>query len=78
MPEFPGDSLRGWADNYLEMAVTGIRSEAVTHKIRFHVARFQAFFEEQCGQENISSLVKRDVIACHFAEELDLSGPAAV
>lgn len=75
MPEYPGDSLREWANYYLEMAVTGIRSEAVTHKIRFHLARFQAFFEEQYGQENISSLVKRDVVA--WREHLRSAGLAA-
>ena len=67
--------LREWADYYLEMAVTGIRSEAVTHKIRFHLARFQAFFEERYGQEHISSLVKRDVIA--WREHLRSAGLAA-
>ena len=45
------------------MAVTGIRSEAVTHKKRFHLARFQTFFEERYGQENFSSCVKRHVLA---------------
>ena len=75
MPEYPGDSLREWADYYLEMAVTGIRSDAVTHKIRFHLARFQAFFEERYGQENISSFVKRDVIA--WREHLRSAGLAA-
>ena len=63
MPEYPGDSLRAWSDYYLEMAVTGIRSEAVTHKIRFHLARFQGFFEERYGQENISRYVRRAVLA---------------
>ena len=75
MPEYPGDSLREWADYYLEMAVTGIRSEAVTHKIRFHLNRFQAFFEERNDQENISSFVKRDVIA--WREHLGFEGLAA-
>ena len=43
------------------MAVAGTRSEAVTHKTRFHLNRFQAFIEELYGQENIRSCVKRDV-----------------
>jgi len=74
-PEYPGGSLREWADHYLVMAVAGIRSEAVTHRIRFHLARFQGFFEEQYGQENISSLVKRDVVA--WREHLRSEGLAA-
>ena len=75
MPDYPGDSPRKRADYYLEMAVTGIRSEAVTHKIKFHLARFQAFFEQRYGQENISSFVKRDAIA--WREHLRSEGLAA-
>ena len=45
------------------MAVAGIRSEPVTHKIHLHLKRFHAFFEARYGQEHISSCVKRDVLA---------------
>lgn len=57
------------------MAVTGIRSEAVTHKVRFHLARCKAFFEKRYVQENISSFVKRDVIV--WREHLRSEGLAA-
>ena len=73
MPEYPRDSLREWAGYYLEMAVTGIRSEAVTHKIRFHLARFQAFFEERYGQENMSLMPPSDQ-----PEYRNQSGPVIV
>ena len=75
MSQYPGDSLREWIDYYLQMAVAGIRSEAVSHKIQFHLNRFQAFFEERYGQENISSYVKRDVLA--WREHLRSEGLAA-
>ena len=50
-------------DYYPPMAVAGFHSESVTHKVEFHLNRFQAFFEARYGQENISSCVKRDVLA---------------
>lgn len=57
------DSLTGWIDHYLQMAVKGIRSEGVTRKIVLHLQSFQTFFVNRYGQERITSLVKRDVIA---------------
>ena len=52
-----------------------IRSESVIHKIRFHLARILAFFEERYGQEYLSTVVKRDVIA--WREDLPSEGLAA-
>ena len=63
MPQHPADSLQEWIDYHLKMAVAGIRSESVTHKIQLHLYRFQAFFAAGYGQENIGSCVKRDVLA---------------
>ena len=75
MPEYPGDSLTEWAEYYLEMAVTGIRSEAMTYKTQCHLNRFQAFFEERNDQENISRYVKRAILA--WREHLGFEGLAA-
>lgn len=63
MPQTPSDSLHDWMKYYLHMAVEGVRSEEVTHKIELHLHRFQIFFEVRYGQEHISSCVKRDVIS---------------
>lgn len=63
MPHNLPDSLQAWMDAYLRMAVQGVRSEAVTHKIALHLRRFQQFFEARYGQERISSCLKRDVVA---------------
>jgi site-specific recombinase XerD len=57
------DSLQDWINYYLKMAVDGVRSDAVSRKIKLHLNRFQAFFEARYGQEAISSCVKRDVVA---------------
>ena len=74
MPQRPSDSLREWIDYYLQMAVTGIRSEPVTQKIQLHLERFKAFFAARYGQENTSSCVKRDVLAWRkYLESEDLA-----
>ena len=59
----PTDSLEAWRDYYLDVAVHGVRSDIVAHKIQLHLNRFQQFFEDRYGQERISSCVKRDVAA---------------
>ena len=48
-----------WIDYYLQVAVQGVRSEAVTSKIQLHLQRFQQFFEQRYGQEQINSCVKQ-------------------
>ena len=53
------DSLVAWMDYYLQVAVQGVRSEAVTSKIQLHLQRFQQFFEQRYGQEQINSCVKQ-------------------
>ncbi len=55
------DSLHAWIERYLALAVTGVRSEAVTDKIALHLGRFAAFFHEAYGHDRISTLLKRDV-----------------
>ena len=40
MPHDLPDSLQAWMDAYMSMAVQGVRSEAVVHKIALHLRRF--------------------------------------
>lgn len=60
MSQPSSDSLSEWMAYYLEVAVQGVRSTAVTEKVRLHLRRFQQFFEARYGQERLSSWVKRD------------------
>src|SRR5260370_37153542 len=57
------DSLETWISHYLQLAVKGVRSEAVTKKITLHLSRFHAFFVETYGHDRISTCLKRDVVA---------------
>jgi hypothetical protein len=57
------DSLESWIDGYLQLAVEGIRSEAVAQKIALHLRRFLNFFVEAYGHDRISTCLRRDVIA---------------
>jgi integrase len=56
------DSLAAWIEHYQNVAVTGVRSEAVARKINLHLTRFQLFLMESYGYERISACVKRDVL----------------
>ena len=75
MPHDLPDSLQAWMDAYMSMAVQGVRSEAVVHKIALHLRRFHQFFEMRYGQEHISTCVKRDVVA--WQQALEAQGLAA-
>ncbi len=55
------DSLAAWIESYLALAVTGVRSEAVTAKIALHLGRFASYYQEAYGHDRISALLKRDV-----------------
>jgi integrase len=57
------DSLEAWMTQYLQLAVTGIRSDAVTSKIALHLARFLQYFRTAYGHDRISTCLKRDIIA---------------
>ncbi len=59
----PDDSLRAWIQHYLRLAVAGVRSEAITHKIALHLTRFQEFFATICVEEPISHCLRRHVLA---------------
>ena len=57
------DSLQAWMDRYLQLAVVGVRSPAVSEKIELHLTRFLDFFVQQYGHDRITTWLKRDVIA---------------
>ncbi len=61
--EVQPDHLTAWIAQYLDLAVTGVRSAAVTAKIRLHLTRFQTFFTTMYGHERLSACLKRDVLA---------------
>lgn len=69
------DSLAGWIDRYRQLAVTGVRSEAVTQKISLHLRRFRAFFDQTYGHDRIATCLKRDVVA--WQRHLEEQGLAA-
>lgn len=57
------DSLEAWVTRYLQLAVTGVRSAAVTQKITLHLARFLDYFQVVYGHDRISTCLKRDIVA---------------
>ncbi len=59
----PADSLQSWIDHYLALAVTGVRSPAVTQKIGLHLARFREFFLASYGHDRLSACLRRDCLA---------------
>jgi len=61
------DSLTAWIDRYLSLAVRGVRSDSMAHKIALHLTRFAAFFTEAYGHERLSSCLRRDVVAWQTA-----------
>jgi site-specific recombinase XerD len=72
------DSLSAWMEYYLEVSVQGVRSAAVTQKIRLHLQRFQQFFAERYGQERVSSWVKRDSLAWQHSLEAQSLAAATI
>lgn len=56
------DSLEAWITQYLQLAVTGVRSAAVTQKIALHLARFLDYFQHAYGHDRISTCLKRDIV----------------
>ncbi|MEI6778803.1 MAG: tyrosine-type recombinase/integrase [Chloroflexales bacterium] len=62
MHDFPHDTLSDWRDRYLHLAVTGVRSPAVTAKITLHLQRFTDFFTTRYGHDRIAPCLRRDVL----------------
>jgi site-specific recombinase XerD len=57
------DSLDAWIAHYLQLAVVGVRSEAVAQKSALHLSRFQDFFVTAYGHDRLSTCLRRDVQA---------------
>jgi len=57
----PSDSLSAWGEHYLQLAIIGVRSEAVAQKITLHLQRFTRFFTERYDHDRISACLRRDV-----------------
>lgn len=62
MDDAPLDRLSTWRERYLQLAVTGVRSPAVTAKITLHLQRFTDFFTEHYGHDRIATCLRRDVL----------------
>src|SRR4051794_26377437 len=73
-----GESLTAWIARYVDLAVTGVRSEAVAQKIGLHLERFHTFYIEGYGHERISTVLKRDVVAWQRALVDEGLAPATV
>jgi integrase len=56
------DSLRVRMDHYQQVAVQGVRSQAVARKIALHLGRFRQHIQNTYGHDRISTCVKRDVL----------------
>src|SRR5574341_2744 len=57
------DSLSAWMHRYQQMAVRGVRSQAVAQIIARHLDHFAGFFQTAYGHDRISACLKRDVLA---------------
>ena len=57
------DTIGAWMERYLDLAVRGVRSEAVAQKIVLHLDRFRTFFIDSYGHERIDACLPRDVAA---------------
>src|SRR5713226_2797217 len=74
----PSDSLAAWIQLYLQLAVHGVRSDAVIKKITLHLDRFRAFIEHAYGHERLSTILKRDVVAWRDQLVADGLAPSTV
>lgn len=72
------DSLQAWITRYLTLAVTGVRSDAVTEKLTLHLQRFQTLFSHMYGHDRISTCLHRDVQAWQAALQQTGFAPATI
>ncbi|MEI7770556.1 MAG: phage integrase N-terminal SAM-like domain-containing protein, partial [Chloroflexales bacterium] len=79
MDDSSRDRLTTWCELYLRLAVTGVRSPAVTAKITLHLQRFTDFFTARYGHDRIATCLRRDVLdwQSHLRETQRLA-PATV
>ncbi len=61
--EAVADSLEAWIESYLQLAVIGVRGDAISQKIALHLRRFQVFFVDAYGHDRLSTCLRRDVQA---------------
>ena len=61
------DSLTYWVQKYKELAVNGVRSEAVGKKIALHLNRFLSLFKDAYGHDRISTCLRRDALTWQAA-----------
>lgn len=61
------DNFVAWIEQYQQLVVRGVRSDAVAHKIELHLQRFSQFFQESYGHDRISICLRRDVVAWQSA-----------
>ncbi len=72
------DSLSAWMDHYQQLAIAGVRSEAVAKTITLHLHRFLSSFQQTYGHDRISSCLRRDIVAWQTSlQNQDLS-PATI
>ena len=66
-----GDSLATWTQQYLDLAVRGVRSEEVAGKIGRHLERFAGWLVTGLGHDRVSAVTPREVAAWrdHLAAE---------
>lgn len=56
------DSLQAWMAWYLRMTILGVREQQIAKKIARHLERFRQFLLDRSGHEQISTVLKRDVL----------------
>ena len=66
-----GDSVTAWTQRYFDLAVRGVRSDAVTGKIARHLERFAAWCIAGLGHDRVTAVTPREVAAWrdHLAAE---------
>src|SRR2546430_7007371 len=72
------DSLAAWSEQYLALAVRGVRSTGVADKIRLHLDRFATFFMDAYGHDRLSTCLRRDVLAWQTALQAQGLAPATI
>jgi len=72
------DTIDSWMREYQQLAVAGVRSAAVAHKIALHLERFRQFFLARYGHEQIATCLRRDVQAWQSALRDEGLAPATI
>ncbi|MDQ2806883.1 MAG: site-specific integrase [Chloroflexota bacterium] len=61
------DSLAAWIALYQRRAVVGVRTPLVAAKIALHLGRFQGYFAQTYGHDQLAACVRRDVLGWQAA-----------